>query len=1187
MATHKARLLSFTSARAVMLIGLLGLAAPLHTHAGDAPWDQGHNTTDFDNDDAPGSDEGPDCGNTQGSPVFVASGDLIWRETDINIRGRTPLTLTRSYNSHDPRDGLFGKGWVSNCEPMLIAIDPQTMPDPDGDSIAYLLREGTGRRHPYTWSDDRSRINPPPWRFDRIEPQSDGSARLTNLDGSYRLFDAQGRLLQKVDRNGNTVSYRRDAVGRLTRESDSAGRYLDYSYDSTGHVASVTDHSGRSWQYAYNTEGALISVTDPVGGVRRYTYQSYDTVETPNSGTFTTYQQLTRVTDESGVERLGVTYTERRVSTYTMATNTYTYTYPRTTARITNTLSKRDSAGSLWSYLYDDDDGQITQRTDPLGRNEQWRYDNHSLVAEYTDQSGQRWRYEHDNLGRQTQHTDPLDRQTQWQYLNDTPWPIKITSPSGRVTTIEYDPQGNPTTLTDASGAVTRMEYSALGDLTAIIDASSQRTEIRYTAAGLPDQYQDPLGRVSQFEYDSLSRLINTINPAGESQQTRYDALDRITAQTDGLNHTSDFAYDASGRLLSVTDANDNAIGAYLYDPFGRIASATEAGIAYVYSYNSNNTLASLTEGDVTTTYTFDRKRQLLRQRSARVSLSYRYDPNGRITRIIGNGAAVAYTYDAAGQRTSETQGSRNIDLTYNRDGELNQYTHASNPYQLPRDSRGQLTSLITPAGEYSLTHDPRGLLTQLTPPNGQQQSFAYDAAAQLTRQDYSQSGGITYDYQYDQASRLTQASGDSTRQYGFDAASRLTSASHDNTSYNYNYDPVGNRSEDSQQHDTANRLDEDTTYSYQYDTRGNLSQKTNKASGARSDYSHNGLNQLTVFEHYPDSTATTADITARYVYDTIGRRIRKTVGSQTTEYHWLGSQLIAEYQRGQVTKIYSYTQGYAPVEVQEGTNTYTVHADHLDTPRYLTDQSGQIVWQNLPDPYGISEVNEDPDGDGNNVSFNIRFPGQYFDAETRLHYNYFRDYDPSIGRYVQSDSIGLLGGVNTYVYVGGNPITRVDPTGTIFIINAGGGIFGFVSGGIGAFVTSGGDIGSALQGAVIGGVIGVFNPVGGILSAFRGGVLSNISGQAIGNATTCNDLLDLDFELALASGIAGAGGTGLTRFLSNPGRSAFAFNAQRRFGPPSPIAQGLTNSVIEGLIVGTSGRLGAPSTRSNNCECR
>ena len=110
----------------------------------------------------------------------------------------------------------------------------------------------------------------------------------------------------------------------------------------------------------------------------------------------------------------------------------------------------------------------------------------------------------------------------------------------------------------------------------------------------------------------------------------------------------------------------------------------------------------------------------------------------------------------------------------------------------------------------------------------------------------------------------------------------------------------------------------------------------------------------------------------------------------------------------------------------------YFIHPDHLNTPRLITDQAGTVVWRwDNEDPFGNNAPNENPAGVGA-FTCNLRLPGQYFDRETNLHYNYFRDYDPAIGRYIQSDPIGLHGGINTYGYVGGSPIGRSDPSGLI-----------------------------------------------------------------------------------------------------------------------------------------------------------
>lgn len=113
-------------------------------------------------------------------------------------------------------------------------------------------------------------------------------------------------------------------------------------------------------------------------------------------------------------------------------------------------------------------------------------------------------------------------------------------------------------------------------------------------------------------------------------------------------------------------------------------------------------------------------------------------------------------------------------------------------------------------------------------------------------------------------------------------------------------------------------------------------------------------------------------------------------------------------------------------------TRLYFIHSDHLNTPRLIIDEQKNVVWRNLPttEPFGVSAVEDDPNNTGNRFEFNLRFPGQYQDKETNTNYNYFRDYNPGTGRYVQSDPIGLAGGINTYAYVGGSPVRYADPLG-------------------------------------------------------------------------------------------------------------------------------------------------------------
>jgi RHS repeat-associated protein len=110
---------------------------------------------------------------------------------------------------------------------------------------------------------------------------------------------------------------------------------------------------------------------------------------------------------------------------------------------------------------------------------------------------------------------------------------------------------------------------------------------------------------------------------------------------------------------------------------------------------------------------------------------------------------------------------------------------------------------------------------------------------------------------------------------------------------------------------------------------------------------------------------------------------------------------------------------GNLPVAVLSPAGQFYIAPDHLGSPHQITDASGKAVWLWNHDPFG----NNDPTG---TFSYDLRFPGQFHDQATHLHYNYFRDYDPRTGRYIESDPIGLAGGINTYGYVGGNPVGRL-----------------------------------------------------------------------------------------------------------------------------------------------------------------
>ena len=196
------------------------------------------------------------------------------------------------------------------------------------------------------------------------------------------------------------------------------------------------------------------------------------------------------------------------------------------------------------------------------------------------------------------------------------------------------------------------------------------------------------------------------------------------------------------------------------------------------------------------------------------------------------------------------------------------------------------------------------------------------------------------------------------------------------------------------------------------YDERNRL--RTTTVNGVLTRTAHyNGKGERVLRKHNP--TSPTGDI--QFVYDEAGHLLGEytTAGVRLAEYVWMEDTLVAVFKS------------------HDGTTYQLVETDHLGTPRAIVNPATNIVvwrWDLTTGAFGDGAVQNDPDGNGINYAFALRFPGQYAEGIAMMHYNYFRDYDSTTGRYLQSDPIGLSGGVNTYGYVGGNPVGASDPFG-------------------------------------------------------------------------------------------------------------------------------------------------------------
>ena len=293
---------------------------------------------------------------------------------------------------------------------------------------------------------------------------------------------------------------------------------------------------------------------------------------------------------------------------------------------------------------------------------------------------------------------------------------------------------------------------------------------------------------------------------------------------------------------------------------------------------------------------------------------------------------------------------------------------------------------------ELSLEYDAEGNVQYLTTPDG------------------------TTDYDYDAIYRLTDEDGPyHTETYGYDANGNRTSDNPGTLEYPVSPSPPSSR--------VSNRVTTGGTTPYVHDANGNVTDD------GTYEYVYN---QRGLLEQVKQSST----VIATYYYDYRNRRTRKVTSAGTTVYHYdQWDKLIGETTTtSEPDRTYVYGANDAPVaQVSDDGLAETVaylSTDHIATPRLGKDADRRVVWRWDRDAFGDLPADSDPDGDLTATSMNLRFPGQYYDAETGLHYNWNRYYAPDVGRYLQSDPIGLAGGLNTYAYVGSNPLRYFDPSG-------------------------------------------------------------------------------------------------------------------------------------------------------------
>nr|WP_303902818.1 RHS repeat-associated core domain-containing protein [Thiohalomonas denitrificans] len=915
-----------------------------------------------------------------------------------------------------------------------------------------------------------------------VEGEPTATCQGTAMD--YR-FDDNGFLIEKTDAEGVTTRFSRDVYGLELARTEAAGlseeRTIATEWDTSLRKPLVVTEGNTETRYTYDGEGRTLSrtVTDLTSGASRtsgYTYNSQGLLESvdgprEDAADITTYSydasgRLSRVTNALGHVTETVSRDNYGRPTLTRDANGLQtlLTYDENGRLITSQV------GSETTTMAYDAVGNLTGVTAPGGVALHYRYDAANRLIGLSDTVGNHIDYTLDAMGNRTSEkvydADGRLARSQQKVYDELSRLLRSIGADGQTAHYGYDRNDN---LIDTFDPLGRLHANSFDALNRLIEQT------------------DPLGGVTRYGYDAQDRLTTVTDPNGNATTYLYDGLGDLIEQHSPDTGTTIYTHDAAGNVLSKTDAKGQ-ITNYTYDALNRPTRVTHAaGTVDIYTYdtapNGIGRLASLTDSSGRTAFEYDRhgrttaRHQSIQVEGAEHTLTTRYQynssgqlvgltypsglevdygyANGQIVEVTVNGETLLSQadYEPFGPVSGWTwSNGQHAVRGYDLDGRLIRQSLGPDQRELSYDVVGNITAINGTVTDSVFAYDDLDRLASANDPD-YNLSWEYDANGNRIYQTDSLTGNST-DYSIDTASNRLQAVGGTPYQH--DANGNLLQ----DGSHNYQYNA----------RDRLVSVDQGATGEYLYNALGQRVYKwAMLESGANPDL--NGDGQITEADLHglqdlirEGSNPVHADLNGDGQVDgrdtaciatLIGTDKGKGKGKdrdksdnrpngpeQTQGRHtclppalpqerlfayddW---RLLGEYTPDGTPVQETVWFGDLPVATLQNGEIHYIHADHLGTPRVITQpDTGTGVWRWDSDPFGTAPANEDPDGDGRKLAYNLRFPGQYFDEETGLHYNYFRDYDSSTGRYIESDPIGLEGGLNTYVYAMSNPIVYMD----------------------------------------------------------------------------------------------------------------------------------------------------------------
>ncbi len=837
-----------------------------------------------------------------------------------------------------------------------------------------------------------------------------------------------------ADNDVPLVDYRYDPAGNLAAVINSSGQALRFRYDEEGRLLGWEDRNGFSYEYSYDERGRCRSGAGP-GGARsaQFTYGDRMTWRTDACDAVTTYQldeagQVAAVTDPLG-----------HVSHYWHDEDG-------------RELAHADPLGRLTRQDYDER-GNLTCVTRPDGSQVRAVYDEAGLPVRLTEPGGASWQQEYDARGNLTQQTAPDGALTRYDY-DEHGHPAVMTGPLGAVTRVESNLAGLPLAVTGPDGGITRYGRDTLGRVTAITGPGGDHTRLAWTTEGRLASRTFADGRTERLQYDAEGNLLTYLNPAGARTRYEYGPFNLVTAITwpggsrvefgydQALRLTEvtyagltwRYGYDLAGQLVAVTDAN-GAGTEYSYDPAGQLTRRVNAvGQLVAYGYDELGNLTTREAGDVVTTFGYDAAGRLLCAQNPDAQLRLSRDPCGRVTAEVCNDRTVRSEYDRAGRRGRRvTPGGAQQRWEYDEAGRPVLLQASGHVLRFGYDRAGGEVRRELPGGlVLRQDWDGAGLLTSqvLAAPDGRvlaRRACTYTADGLLTGIDDLSAG--PRQYTLDRAGRITAVRGPGwAEQYTYDPAGRVGSARWvsppPDVRGNWLAGDVQGPRERSGTLVTAAGA-----VRYAHDKQGRVvARQRARRPGepcAAWTYQWDAEDRLTAVDT-PDGS------TWRYRYDPLGRRIAKQrldssgTLSQETIFTWDGPVLAEEltwrtarhggaswdcvtwdYQPGSAAPLAQLERALSDGEPRTvtGTRFYAVVTDQFGTPAELVGDDGAVAGIRQQTVLGGTWWH--PGG----ASTALRFPGQYYDGETGLHYHQQRCYDPVTGDYLTPDPPGITRG--------------------------------------------------------------------------------------------------------------------------------------------------------------------------------